>query len=63
MDEASNDSTADEKSSIGIGIWIVLGVILLVFGVYSGWIAPQIKENRFDPLNALFSGLAFWGVI
>jgi hypothetical protein len=38
-------------------------VILLLWGMYWKWIAPQFSENQFDPLNALFSGLAFWGVI
>lgn len=32
-------------------------------GAYWAWIAPLITGNTFDPLNALFSGLAFWGVI
>lgn len=64
MNEEKTDSdTVEEKSSVGIGIWIVLGIILLVWGMYSAWIAPRITENKFDPLNALFSGLAFWGVI
>jgi hypothetical protein len=64
MNDAGMDpETADEKSSVSIGIWIVLGVILLVWGGYSALIAPHIEANKFDPLNALFSGLAFWGVI
>lgn len=62
-EERINSDTADEKSSVGVAIWIVLGVIFLLWGMYWAWIAPLITENKFDPLNALFSGLAFWGVI
>jgi hypothetical protein len=31
--------------------------------MYWAWVAPLVTESKFDPLNALFSGLAFWGVI
>jgi hypothetical protein len=60
-----NDSqdTSKTDSSLGKGIWIVLALILVAFGVYSFWIAPLIPDNKYDPLSALFSGLAFWGVI
>ncbi len=60
-----NDSqdTSQTGRSLGKGIWIVLALILVVFGVYSFLIAPLIPDNKYDPLSALFSGLAFWGVI
>jgi hypothetical protein len=60
-----NDSqdTSQTDHSLGKGIWIVLALILVIFGVYSFWIAPLIPDNKYDPLSALFSGLAFWGVI
>lgn len=60
-----NDSedTSQTDSSLGKGIWIVLALILVAFGVYSFLIAPLIPDNKYDPLSALFSGLAFWGVI
>jgi hypothetical protein len=31
--------------------------------MYWAWVTPLVTESKFDPLNALFSGLAFWGVI
>ncbi len=60
-----NDSqdTSQTDRSLGKGIWIVLALILIVFGVYSFWIAPLIPDGKYDPLSGLFSGLAFWGVI
>ena len=51
-----DSDTAKKKASVGISIWIVLGLIVLVWGAYWAWIAPGIKENQFDPLTALFSG-------
>lgn len=64
MNEEKSNSHADKGNAlVGMGIWIVLGVILIVWGTYWAWIAPLITGNSFDPLNALFSGLAFWGVI
>jgi len=64
MSELKTDSeTVQKKARVGIVIWIVLGLIVLVWGAYWLLIAPLITENKFDPLNALFSGLAFWGVI
>lgn len=62
MDEAKAESP-ERAISLGTGIWIVLGVIILVWGAYWIWVAPLVTESKFDPLNALFSGLAFWGVI
>jgi hypothetical protein len=62
MDEATAESP-ERANSLGTGIWIVLGVIISIWGAYWLWVAPLVTENRFDPLNALFSGLAFWGVI
>ncbi len=62
MNEAKIDGS-DRSNLIGFGIWIVLAVIILVWGSYWIWVAPLIAESKFDPLNALFSGLAFWGVI
>src|SRR5688500_17386147 len=61
-EKVDSDST-QEKASIGKSIWIVLGLIIIMWGGYWKWIAPIRVENQFDPLNALFSGLAFWGVI
>jgi hypothetical protein len=64
--EAMNEAKVEslEKANLtGFGIWIVLGVIILVWGAYWIWVAPLVTESKFDPLNALFSGLAFWGVI
>ena len=64
MSQMKMDSDAAKKNaSVGLGIWIVLVLIILVWGAYWEWVAPRIKENQFDPLTALFSGLAFWGVI
>ncbi len=62
MNEAKIDGS-DRSNLIGFGIWIVLAVIILVWGSYWIWVAPLITDSKFDPLNALFSGLAFWGVI
>lgn len=62
MSEAKVESS-EGANLIGFRIWIVLGVIILVWGAYWIWVAPLVAENKFDPLNALFSGLAFWGVI
>jgi hypothetical protein len=61
MSEEKVSST--EKNAISKFIWIVLAGIVIVWGVYWAWVAPTISENKFDPLNTLFSGLAFWGVI
>lgn len=55
--------TSKNDGSVGKGIWITLCLIFIAFGVYSYWIAPLISDNKYDPLSALFSGLAFWGVI
>lgn len=64
MSENKVDSDTTEKNaSVGIGIWIVLGLIILVWLGYWIWATPHIDANKFDPLNSLFSGLAFWGVI
>lgn len=64
MSKLKPDSeTGQKKASVGIIIWIILVLIVLVWGGYWALIAPRIPENKFDPLNALFSGLAFWGVI
>lgn len=62
MNETTVESS-DRANSLGIGIWVVLGAIVLSFIAYWAWIAPLVTDNKFDPLNALFSGLAFWGVI
>jgi len=62
MNETTVESS-ERASSIGPGIWIVLGVIIFVWGAYWIWVTPRLTEAKFDPLNALFSGLAFWGVI
>lgn len=62
MDETKAE-ISESARSIGPGIWIVLGLIILLWGAYWIWVAPRITESKFDPLNALFSGLAFWGVI
>lgn len=55
--------TSEKDTRAGKGIWIFLLLILIAFGAYSIWIAPNIADNQFDPLSTLFSGLAFWGVI
>lgn len=44
-------------------IWIVLLAIVASWAMYWVWVVPLVSENKFDPLNTLFSGLAFWGVI
>jgi hypothetical protein len=44
-------------------IWIVLLAIIASWAMYWLWVAPLVSDNKFDPLNTLFSGLAFWGVI
>lgn len=44
-------------------IWIVLLAIVASWAMYWVWVAPLVSDNKFDPLNTLFSGLAFWGVI
>ncbi len=63
MDEAKAESP-ERANSLRTGIWIVLVVIILGWGAYWIWVAPLVTESsKFDPLNALFSGLAFWGVI
>ena len=60
----TDSDTAPRKATVGVFIWIILVLIILVWGAYWNWVAPRITEgNQFDPLNALFSGLAFWGVI
>lgn len=56
-------SNENKISSTGIGIWIILGVVIFVYGVYWVWVAARVSDNQFDRLNTLFSGLAFWGVI
>lgn len=43
--------------------WIGFIAILLLWAMYWKWVAPRLSDNQFDPLSALFSGLAFWGVI
>jgi Putative phage abortive infection protein len=65
MSESKADSdTSKKKATVGIVIWVILVLIVLVWGSYWEWVAPRINGgNQFDPLNALFSGLAFWGVI
>jgi len=62
MNEARTEGS-ESTSPIGSGIWIVLVIIILVWASYWIWVAPLFTESKFDPLNALFSGLAFWGVI
>lgn len=62
-EEKLDTDSSEKKTSIGLGIWIVLVVIFLVWGAYWAWVAPRVTGNQFDPLNTLFSGLAFWGVI
>ncbi len=44
-------------------IWVVLLAIVASWAMYWVWVAPHVGDNKFDPLNTLFSGLAFWGVI
>jgi Putative phage abortive infection protein len=44
-------------------IWIVLVAIVVSWVIYWAFVTPFVSENKFDPLNTLFSGLAFWGVI
>jgi len=65
MSEMKTDSdTSQKKATVGVVIWTILVLIVLVWGAYWEWVAPRINGgNQFDPLNALFSGLAFWGVI
>ena len=54
---------ASVPNSLTRSVWIVLIIIILVWGGYWVWVAPHFTESKFDPLNALFSGLAFLGVI
>lgn len=62
MNEEKIDSDTAEKKAFAV-IWIVLVLIVLTWGMYWKWVDPHIKDNQFDPLSTLFSGLAFWGVI
>ncbi len=54
------EPTRSESKS---AIWIVLLAIVASWAMYWIWVAPLVTDNKFDPLNTLFSGLAFWGVI
>lgn len=63
-DETHPDSSEPrEQNSIDKVGWIGFVVILLLWGMYWKWIAPLFSNNQFDPFNALFSGMAFWGLI
>lgn len=53
---------SNEKTSLGIFIWVILGLIVLLWGCWV-WAKPTGDVGPYDSLNALFSGLAFWGVI
>ena len=64
QDEVNSESTDSKReASLGLGIWVVFVLIFLAWGMYWKWVTPLVTENKFDPLNVLFSGLAFWGVI
>lgn len=63
MDEEKENPIENKGSSTGMSIWVVLGVIIVMYGAYWVWVAPKIPDDQFDRLNTLFSGLAFWGVI
>ncbi len=57
-EKVDSDST-QEKASIGKSIWIVLGLIIIMWGGYWKWIAPIRVENQFDPLQCTL----FWPCI
>lgn len=56
------EPTQSERTAL-IWIWIILLAIVTSWAMYWAWVTPYVTESKFDPLNALFSGLAFWGVI
>ncbi|MCW5794015.1 MAG: hypothetical protein KIS97_06725 [Nitrospira sp.] len=63
MNEEANNKDPWEKY-----LWLGFFIVLLVWIVYwiavlAGLAATESSFNRFDPLNTLFSGLAFWGIV
>jgi hypothetical protein len=62
--DPSPDSSDSKKSDSNTKLlWLGFPVIILIWLAYYFLQSPLDKDSPFDRLNALFSGLAFWGVV
>ena len=58
--DSSNSKKSDAKVKI---LWLGFPVILLIWVAYYYFESPLDKDDPFDRLNTLFSGLAFGGLV
>lgn len=53
----------EEKNNLDKYLWLGFPAVIVIWFVYGFFQGPLESDRTFDRLNALFSGLAFWGVI